>query len=151
MQSSKPAHRTVCYLPDSAPGIPCGSKPDMLLYGNDMDGTTTLLEAGLGWIVKFDKGDFIGREALQKQKQEGVKRRLVGFEMLGRDIARDHYPCSFDGREVGPRHQRLPFHNVEEEHRPRVSALGARGNRNDFSRQRRGASCGGASRTNAIL
>jgi len=61
-----------------------------LLYGNDMDGTTTLLEAGLGWIVKFDKGDFIGRDALLKQKQEGVKRRLVGFEMLGKDIARDH-------------------------------------------------------------
>ena len=57
-----------------------------------MDGTTTLLEAGLGWIVKLEKGDFIGRDALQKQKQEGVRRRLVGFEMLGSDIARDHYP-----------------------------------------------------------
>ncbi len=72
-----------------------------LLYGNDMDGTTTLLEAGLGWIVKFDKGDFIGRDALLKQKQEGVKRRLVGFEMLGKDIARDHYPVFAHGREVG--------------------------------------------------
>src|SRR5262249_55253064 len=51
----------------------------MLLYGNDMDGTTTLLEAGLGWIVKFEKGEFIGRDSLLKQKQEGVKRRLVGF------------------------------------------------------------------------
>ena len=73
----------------------------MLLYGNDMDETTTLLEAGLGWIVKFDKGDFIGREALLKQKQEGMKRRLAGFEMLGRDIARDHYPVFVDGREAG--------------------------------------------------
>lgn len=73
----------------------------MLLYGNDMDGTTTLLEAGLGWIVKFDKGDFIGHDALLKQKQEGVKRRLVGFEMTGRDIARDHYPVFVHGREAG--------------------------------------------------
>jgi aminomethyltransferase len=72
-----------------------------LLYGNDMDGTTTLLEAGLGWIVKLDKGDFIGRDALVKQKQEGVKRRLVGFEMLGKDIAREHYPVFVHGREVG--------------------------------------------------
>ena len=72
-----------------------------LLYGNDMDGTTTVLEAGLGWILKLDKGDFIGREALLKQKQDGVKRRLVGFEMLGKDIARDHYPVFVHGREVG--------------------------------------------------
>jgi len=73
----------------------------MLLFGNDMDGTTTLLEAGLGWIVKFDKGQFIGRDALLKQKQEGVRRRLVGFEMLGRDIARDRYPVFIHGREAG--------------------------------------------------
>ena len=73
----------------------------MLLYGNDMDETTTLLEAGLGWIVKFDKGEFIGRDSLLKQKQEGVKRRLAGFEMPGRDIARDHYPVFVDGREAG--------------------------------------------------
>jgi len=72
-----------------------------LLYGNDMDGTTSLLEAGLGWIVRFEKPDFIGREALLKQKQDGVKRRLVGFEMLGKDIARDHYPVYLHGREVG--------------------------------------------------
>ena len=72
-----------------------------LLYGNDMDGTTTLLEAGLGWIVNFEKTDFIGREALQKQKREGIKRRLVGFEMLGKEIARDHYPVFIHGREVG--------------------------------------------------
>jgi aminomethyltransferase len=73
----------------------------MLLYGNDMDGTTTLLEAGLGSIVKFEKEEFIGRDALLKQKQEGVKRRLIGFEMLGREIARDHYPVLVDGREAG--------------------------------------------------
>jgi aminomethyltransferase len=73
----------------------------MLLYGNDMDEKTTLLEAGLGWIVKLDKHDFIGRESLLRQKQEGVKRKLVGFEMLGREIARDHYPAFVEGREVG--------------------------------------------------
>lgn len=73
----------------------------MMLYGNDMDQTTTLLEAGLGWIVKFDKGEFIGRDALVREKQSGVKRKLVGFEMLGREIARDHYPACIDGREVG--------------------------------------------------
>lgn len=73
----------------------------LLLYGNDMDQTTSLLEAGLGWIVKFDKGDFVGREALLKQKQEGVRRKLVGFEMLGRDIAREHYPAYVNGQEVG--------------------------------------------------
>lgn len=73
----------------------------MLLYGNDIDGTTSLLEAGLGWIVKFEKGEFIGHEALLKQKKEGIKRRLVGFEMLGRDIARDHYPVFIHNREVG--------------------------------------------------
>ena len=73
----------------------------LLLYGNDMDESTTLLEAGLGWIVKLEKGDFIGRAALEKQKGEGVRRSLVGFEMLGRDIARDHYPVLIDGKEVG--------------------------------------------------
>ena len=73
----------------------------LLLYGNDMDGTTTLLEAGLGWIVKLGKGEFIGRDALLRQKQEGVKRKLVGFEMLGREIARDHYPVVIDQQTVG--------------------------------------------------
>jgi aminomethyltransferase len=73
----------------------------MLLYGNDMDQTTNLLEAGLGWIVKFDKGDFIGRDSLLKEKEKGIRRKLVGFEMLGRDIAREHYPAFVDGVEVG--------------------------------------------------
>jgi aminomethyltransferase len=73
----------------------------MLLYGNDMDQTTTLLEAGLGWIVKFDKNSFVGRATLYQQKQQGVKRKLIGFEMLGRDIAREHYPAFIEGREVG--------------------------------------------------
>ena len=63
----------------------------MRLYGNDMDESTTLLEAGLGWTVGWGKESFIGREALLAQKQSGPSRKLVGFEMLERGIARhDH-------------------------------------------------------------
>ncbi|MFQ5740697.1 MAG: glycine cleavage system aminomethyltransferase GcvT [Acidobacteriota bacterium] len=70
------------------------------LYGNDIDSTTTPLESGLSWIVKFSKADFIGRAALQRQKTAGVKRKLAGFEMVGRGIARDHYPVCIEGRRV---------------------------------------------------
>jgi aminomethyltransferase len=73
----------------------------LLLYGNDMDENTTLLEAGLGWAVKPEKGEFIGRDSLLRQKQEGLKRKLVGFEMLGREIARDHYPVFVGAHEAG--------------------------------------------------
>ena len=73
----------------------------MLLYGNDMDGTTSLLEAGLGWIVKFDKGDFIGHDALLKQQTEGIRRKLTGFEMRGRGIGRDGYEVRIDGVPAG--------------------------------------------------
>lgn len=62
------------------------------LYGNDIDDTTSPLEAGLGWITKFvDGNNFIDREYLEKQKAEGLKRRLVGFEMIDRGIARHGY------------------------------------------------------------
>jgi len=65
----------------------------MTLYGNDIDDTTTPLEAGLGWIVRLkNKGDFIGRDILENQKQEGLARKLVGFEMVDRGIARHDYP-----------------------------------------------------------
>jgi aminomethyltransferase len=64
----------------------------MCLYGNDIDQTTTPLEAGLGWIVKLGKGDFIGRDVLERQLEEGVERKLVGFEMHERGIARHGYP-----------------------------------------------------------
>lgn len=64
----------------------------MSLYGNDIDHTTTPLEAGLDWIVKLDKGDFIGRDVLERQKEEGFERKLVGFEMHERGIARHGYP-----------------------------------------------------------
>ena len=60
----------------------------MPLYGNDIDDTTTPLEAGLGWIVKLEKGDFIGRDVLERQQEAGVERRLVGFELLSPGIAR---------------------------------------------------------------
>jgi len=73
----------------------------MRLYGNEMDDTTTALEAGLGWIVGWDKSDFIGRAALLAQKSAGVDRRLVGFEMTDRAIARHGYPVVADGRTVG--------------------------------------------------
>ena len=63
----------------------------MTLYGNDIDATTTPLEAGLGWIVKLAKGDFIGRDVLEHQKEAGVDRKLVGFEMLEAGIARHGY------------------------------------------------------------
>ena len=62
------------------------------LYGNDIDETTNPIEAGLGWVVKLDKGDFIGRDALRRVKDAGPARKLVGFEMTGRGIARHGYP-----------------------------------------------------------
>jgi aminomethyltransferase len=71
------------------------------LYGNDIDDTTNALEAGLGWVVKPAKGDFIGRDALEKIRSEGVRRRLIGIEMVDKAIARHGYPVRKDGREVG--------------------------------------------------
>jgi len=71
------------------------------LYGNDMDETTTPLECGLGWITRFDKGDFIGRDALLKQKAEGITRKLVGFKLTDRGIARHDYPVLVDGTLAG--------------------------------------------------
>ena len=71
------------------------------LYGNDMTETTTLLEAGLGWLVKLEKGDFIGRDALARQKKEGLTRRLAGFEMVERGVARHGYPASVRGAIAG--------------------------------------------------
>lgn len=74
----------------------------MALYGQDVDDRTTPLEAGLGWLVHLDsKGSFMGRQALEKQKAEGVSKRLVGLEMQGRGIARHDYPVLSDGNEVG--------------------------------------------------
>jgi aminomethyltransferase len=74
----------------------------MALYGQDINETTTPLEAGLGWVVHLDtKGDFIGRSVLEKQKAAGVEKRLVGIEMQGRHIARHGYPVLYEGKLVG--------------------------------------------------
>jgi aminomethyltransferase len=72
------------------------------LYGNDIDETTNPLEAGLGWIVKLDKPDFLGKAALVQIKQQGLARKIVGFEMVGRGIARHGYPLqNMAGQVVG--------------------------------------------------
>jgi len=73
----------------------------MALYGNDIDQTTTPLEADLGWIVKLDKGDFYGRDVLERENAEGPRRKLVGFEMVDRGIARHGYPVVDGGEEIG--------------------------------------------------
>jgi aminomethyltransferase len=109
--------------PEEAPGIwrklldaghefgikPCGLgcrntlrlECKMALYGHEIHASISPLEADLGWIVKLDKGDFTGRDALMKQKQTGVKRKLVGFEMRGRGIGRDGYEVYIDGSPAG--------------------------------------------------
>lgn len=71
------------------------------LYGNDIDATTNPLEAGLGWITKLNKGDFMGRDAIQAAKERGFIRKLVGFELTGKGIPRHGYPILFQGRQVG--------------------------------------------------
>jgi aminomethyltransferase len=75
----------------------------MCLYGNDMDETTTLVEAGLGWIVALGeaKGDFTGRAVLAEQKKNGPPRKLVGFEVVGKGIARHGYPVHLEGQATG--------------------------------------------------
>jgi aminomethyltransferase len=73
----------------------------MALYGNDLDDTTTPLEASLGWLVKMKKGDFVGREALAKQKEQGLKRKLVGFTTPERSFPRHGYPVFADGKPSG--------------------------------------------------
>ena len=89
--------------------LPCGLaarntlrlEAGMCLYGHEIDETTTLLEANLGWIAKLNKTDFIGREALAKQKEDGLKRKLVGFEVTDRGIARDGQDILIDSQRVG--------------------------------------------------
>lgn len=71
------------------------------LYGNELGSEISPLEAGLGIFVKLDKDAFIGRDALLAQKEQGVPRKLVGLEMIGRGIARSHYPLQKDGAEIG--------------------------------------------------
>jgi aminomethyltransferase len=73
----------------------------MALYGHEIDASISPLEADLAWIVKLDKGEFVGREALVAQKENGITRKLVGFEMRGRGIARDGYEVYLDGAPAG--------------------------------------------------
>ena len=113
----------VYVAPDEAPrlwnaileaGRECGIKPcglsarntlrleaKMALYGHEIDASITPLEADLAWIVKLDKGDFLGRETLVKQQARGITRRLIGFEMRGRGIARDGYEVLLNGACAG--------------------------------------------------
>ena len=89
--------------------IPCGLgardtlrlEAAMRLYGNDIDETTNVLEADLGWIVGWQKADFIGKEPLVAEKARGVTRKLVGFEMVDRGIARHGYPVVQGDKPVG--------------------------------------------------
>ncbi len=93
----------------SADVIPCGLgardtlrlEAAMRLYGNDIDETTTVLEADLEWVIGWKKADFIGRERLLTQRDTGVDRTLVGFEMRDPGIARHGYPVARGGRRVG--------------------------------------------------
>ena len=70
------------------------------LYGNDIDETTNPYEGGLAWIVKLDKGEFTGRDALARIAESGAARRLVGFRLDERGIPRAHYPVLLDGEPV---------------------------------------------------
>ena len=71
------------------------------LYGNDIDDYHTPLEAGLGWIVKMDKAEFVGKPVLEAQKRDGVKRKLVGFALTEAGIPRHGYPIALDSKRVG--------------------------------------------------
>jgi aminomethyltransferase len=96
---------------DGAPQglLPCGLgardtlrlEARLLLYGNDIDETTSVLEAGLDAFVKLDKGPFIGSEALRREQQKGVARRLMGFEMIDAGIPRHGHPIKIEGRPAG--------------------------------------------------
>lgn len=71
------------------------------LYGNDLDEDHTPLESALAWITKLDQGDFVGREAIRRQKEEGVPKRLVGLRLKARGFPRPGYPVTAAGRAVG--------------------------------------------------
>lgn len=89
--------------------IPCGlgSRDSLrlemgyILYGNDLDLNHTPLEAGLGWVVKFDKGDFLGRAALENQKATGLRQRLAGFRLRDRAFPRQGYEVRYQGESAG--------------------------------------------------
>ena len=94
---------------ESAGMIPCGLgarntlrlEAGMCLYGHEIDDTTTPWEAGLAWICKMEKAPFLGSDVLAQQKQAGLPRKLIGFEMLDKRIGRDGYPVFISGHEAG--------------------------------------------------
>ncbi len=73
----------------------------LMLYGNDIDDATSPLEAPLAWTVKWDKGDFVGREVLLRQREQAPPRKLVGFSVEGRAVARHGYPLLHQGTRAG--------------------------------------------------
>ncbi|HET9784414.1 MAG TPA: glycine cleavage T C-terminal barrel domain-containing protein, partial [Terriglobales bacterium] len=89
--------------------LPCGlgarntlrMEAAMALYGHEIDDTTTPLEAGLAWITKLGKPEFLGKAVLEQQQRDGLQRKLVGFEMMEPGIGRDGYPVLHQGREIG--------------------------------------------------
>ncbi len=89
--------------------LPCGLaarntlrlESAMSLYGHEISDEITPLEANLGWICKLNKGGFLGRDALAKQKEKGLERKLVGFEMIDKGIARDGFDVYVDDKKVG--------------------------------------------------
>jgi glycine cleavage system T protein (aminomethyltransferase) len=103
------AERVWLALLESGRAIPCGLgardtlrlEAAMRLHGNDIDETTTPLEADLGWMVGWNKGDFLGADVLRQQKSAGVTRKIVGFEMLERGIARQSYDVYVGDRAAG--------------------------------------------------
>lgn len=94
-------------MPDGLKPVGLGARDTLrleagyMLYGNDIDATTSPLEAGLNWTVKFGDSNFVGREALERQKAEGVRRRLMAFEMLDRSIPRAHFSLFRGEQQIG--------------------------------------------------
>ncbi len=76
-------------------------EPCLCLYGHELDEETSPLEAGLSWLVKLNKGEFLGRSALLKEKERGPARTLAGFEIAGRQIARQGFSVLQDGKKIG--------------------------------------------------
>jgi aminomethyltransferase len=110
------------------------------LYGHELDDSTTPLEAGLGWVTKFSKPSFLGREVLLAQQAEGVKRKLVGLELIGPGIARTGYQLCKEGRSIGQvtsgtkspslgKSIALAYVNSEEAHTGNVVEVAIRGRR----------------------
>ncbi len=109
--------------------LPCGLaarntlrlESAMSLYGHELDDDISPLEANLGWITKPQKGEFIGRDAISELKEQGLKRKLVGFEMIEPGIARDGFDVYVDDEKVGYVH-RAARHRSEEKYRSGIRA-----------------------------